>query len=265
MLDSFNEMVSESLDYYVYALSDPKKSSALHEKVFYIGKGQGNRCFNHAREERGKKDELLHEGEHKLAKIREIREKGLDVEILIIAHKLSEDEAFHMEAVLIPLIGEQNKKLGHGSEKFWLTKPQIQELYDKPVERKEIEELHCNVLIVSLNQQIEIDALQKNEDKMAKATLGEWNVSEKNSRQVDVIIGVKNSLVVSIYKVEKTNSGHASFDRISKKKKGAHDRSRFRGTRMWGLESKLKGRIILQGTVKLTKIRPGAGCQLLKN
>ena len=207
-------------------------------KVFYIGKGQGNRCFNHAREERGKKDELLHEGEHKLAKIREIREKGLDVEILIIAHKLSEDEAFHMEAVLIPLIGEQNKKLGHGSEKFWLTKPQIQELYDKP---------------------------QKNDYKMAKATLGEWNVSEKNSRQVEVIIGVKNSLVVSIYKVEKTNSGHASFDRISKKKKGAHDRSRFRGTRMWGLESKLKGRIILQGTVKLTKIRPGAGCQLLKN
>lgn len=262
MSDSFNTMVSLKLDHYVYALCDPEKVSDPLKKVFYIGKGQGNRCFNHAKEERGKKDEPLLEGEHKLAVIRDIRKKGLDVEILIVAHGLSADKAFQMEAVLIPLIGTQNKQSGHKNEEFWLTKPQIQELYDKPVQRKEIDELNGKILFVSLNHQ-DIDVLQRNDDDMAKNTLGNWAVSEEKSRNVDVIIGVKNKLVVSIYKVEKADSGYALFDTIPREQKHQKNRSKFFGMRMLELEKKLKGRTIFEDEDELTKIHPpGSGCHI---
>ena len=41
-------MVSAKLAAYVYALADPRKKGALKDRIFYIGKGNGNRCFSHA-------------------------------------------------------------------------------------------------------------------------------------------------------------------------------------------------------------------------
>jgi hypothetical protein len=38
----FSQAVIENLGYYVYYLKDPRD-----DKVFYLGKGVGNRLFNH--------------------------------------------------------------------------------------------------------------------------------------------------------------------------------------------------------------------------
>ena len=45
MIHQFNQHTIEALAYYVYALVDPRDN-----RIFYIGKGEGNRVFQHAKD-----------------------------------------------------------------------------------------------------------------------------------------------------------------------------------------------------------------------
>ena len=45
IINAFNQQTIESLAYYVYALIDPRDN-----RIFYIGKGKGNRIFQHAKD-----------------------------------------------------------------------------------------------------------------------------------------------------------------------------------------------------------------------
>ena len=58
----FSEMVKTALGVYVYALLDPRMKMAIRERVFYVGKGTGNRAFNHARLENEAEDGPLDQG-----------------------------------------------------------------------------------------------------------------------------------------------------------------------------------------------------------
>lgn len=70
-ITEFPSNIIQELGYYVYIYSDPDTL-----KPFYIGKGKGNRCFNH----------LFQEGDaEKIKKIQELKEQGKMpiIEILI--------------------------------------------------------------------------------------------------------------------------------------------------------------------------------------
>lgn len=258
----FNVMVTTKLKAYVYALSDPRSDGALPGRVFYIGKGNGNRCFNHAHLERSLGEAPLDEEEHKLGRIREIRQSGKEVEVLIVEHGMSNDAAHRLEAVLIPLLGDTNKVLGHGDKNLWLTRNQINEAYDRPIERGDVPLFQGNILFVSLNEQDTVSLLQHgNEARLEEATLGNWNLSAELSARVDCIVGVKNKLIVSIFETVKSSTGITQFHRIKREKKREHDRSRFDGKRRADLEENLRGRSVFHEQVMLSKIRPGAGCQ----
>ena len=93
---SFSEKALIALDgYYVYALIDPRDN-----KVFYIGKGVGNRVFMHEIES-GKS---LESEKLKLKKIRDIENAGFSVKKLIVNWGLTESEAFAAEATLINML-----------------------------------------------------------------------------------------------------------------------------------------------------------------
>lgn len=92
-MDAFSEKSLLSLgDYYVYGLIDPRTN-----QIFYIGKGTGNRVFEHEKESLNSpnSDKL------KLKTISEINALGLDVKKIIINSNLTETEAFAAEAALI--------------------------------------------------------------------------------------------------------------------------------------------------------------------
>lgn len=258
----FNAMATEKLGAYVYALSDPREKGALKDRIFYIGKGNGNRCFNHAQAERGRQDQPLNEGEHKLDTIRDIHSENRSVEVCIVAHGMDDIQAHALEAVLIPLLGGTNNIAGHGDRLLWLSTNQIDELYDKPIERHDVDLFRGNVLFVSLNRQDTNALLQRDAvPQLEEATLGAWNLGEAHSKTVDCVVGVKNGLIISIFKTEKNSEGVTRFERYPPKKPRAHGRSRFYGTPVPELEHKLRARSVFEDDRMLSKVRPGAGCQ----
>jgi uncharacterized protein len=108
-ITEFPRSVIEKLGYYVYLLIDPTT-----EKVFYVGKGIGNRLFAHINSAITSPQDS-----DKLEKIRFIQSQGLQVKHSIIRHGLTEKEAFEVEAALIEFIGIQeltNLVIGRASD-----------------------------------------------------------------------------------------------------------------------------------------------------
>ena len=94
MATSWSKRTEEEVGWYVYALRDPRNGA-----IFYIGKGRGNRAFQHAHHAADEQTPST----AKLDLIREIQAKtGLDPEIIIVRHQLpSEAAAYEVEAALM--------------------------------------------------------------------------------------------------------------------------------------------------------------------
>lgn len=110
--------VSEKLGYYVYALIDPRDGA-----IFYVGKGKGDRVFQHARHAK-KVDPAQTRAGLKLDRIREIHAEGHEVRVELVRHGLSEETAFAVEAAVTDALGLAGIELtnlvaGHGTEWGW--------------------------------------------------------------------------------------------------------------------------------------------------
>ena len=96
--------------FYVYALIDPRDN-----RVFYIGKGTGQRLLSHGREALLKADSGPRS--EKVARIRDIRRSGHEPRIDILRHGIEEAEAFLVEATLIDCMeGLSNAVAGHNTD-----------------------------------------------------------------------------------------------------------------------------------------------------
>lgn len=109
-------------EFYIYCLVDIRNDK---DEIFYIGKGKGQRVFNHEKAAFDKKSELLLESEDKtedlkINKIRAIKAEGFPIKKVILNYWLSEREAFASENTLINLFNIfsprnlTNKVNGHG-------------------------------------------------------------------------------------------------------------------------------------------------------
>lgn len=92
----FSPYVTEHLKYYVYLLSDPRD-----QKIFYVGKGTGNRVFAHARAALASEERPS----DKLERIRAVINDGREVRYELLRFGLTEQAAFEVEAAAIQLLG----------------------------------------------------------------------------------------------------------------------------------------------------------------
>jgi hypothetical protein len=177
--------MAEKLGYYVYLYVDPRDG-----KVFYIGKGKGERCLDH----------LFEDDDHpKVRRIREIFDAGLEPRIEILSHGMStSEEAYLVEAAAIDLIGLKeltNKVTGHNSL-----------LYGRK-SLKELEVFYCpmNADIPDPVVLIRINELYRNgmsAQELYDATRGVWILSLERARGAKYAFAVFEGIVKEVYEPE---------------------------------------------------------------
>lgn len=205
-IDCFSEKSLIALNgFYVYTLVDPR-----NDKVFYVGKGTGNRVFSHEIEsEKAPKSE-----KEKLQKIREIEKDGFAVKRIIINWGLSENEAFVAEATLINLLNRMsdihltNAVSGHhvhGS----LSTEEFEVLYGAvPLKKDDIKH---NILVIKINK---LYRRNMSDTELYDAVRGFWKASLRSitTKKVEYVFGVYNGLIVAVYKPDEWHYCYENID-----------------------------------------------------
>lgn len=183
----FPEEVHEYLGNYVYRLIDPRT-----DQTFYVGKGVGNRVFDHARGEiPSDPDALL---PPKLEIIRQIKTDGQEVGYIIHRHGLTASEALLVEAALIDAYPDlTNAIAGHGSGDTGMMKPQdIIKKYGLPEFPIAPEEKLVLINIPKLQA-------PDNRAEIYRLVRYCWRINRSRARSADYVLAVLRGVVVGAY------------------------------------------------------------------
>ena len=186
MIRNFSLKTKEALGYYVYVYSDPDT-----KKPFYVGKGKDNRVFNHL-DDKKEND--------KVNKINEIRSRGKEPIIEILAHGLDEETAFKVEAAAIDLIGIKNltnQQRGHESSTYGkIEVSTLDARYNH--EKLNAEDIIHNIMFIRINKLYRNDMSPL---EIYEATRGYWRLKIENAKKVDYVLSVYDGMVLEVYEV----------------------------------------------------------------
>ncbi|MBQ0045980.1 MAG: endonuclease [Prevotellaceae bacterium] len=197
----FKQSVKEALNYYVYALVNP-----ISHMIFYIGKGKGDRVFQHAEDALNENTQSL-----KLDTIREIISLGEKVNYFILRHNLTEEEAFLLESTLIDMLtyskfNHENQLTNiasgyHQWDEGIKTIDEVNALYD--CQKIEVNS-NDRLLLVSLNRsfnQAKANGVYRRLD-IYESTRKYWAIGTDKAQEIDYVLGVYKGIVRCVIKVE---------------------------------------------------------------
>lgn len=181
----FPPEVIERLGCYVYVYVDPADGAP-----FYVGRGQGNRAFDH----------LWEAGESaKLALIRAIRDRGQRPRIELLRYGLTEDQAALVEAAAIDLLGLgalTNRVRGHHRGTFGRTT--ARELVDEWTAR-EVAVVHPAILItITQLYRSDMSAVE-----LYEATRGVWKLDHWRAQAAELALAVVHGVVKEVYRPQR--------------------------------------------------------------
>lgn len=186
----FSQATKEKLKYYVYLLIDPRT-----RKIFYIGKGIGNRCFNHIEEAMRKSSKS-----EKTEQIRKIIKSKKQVIIKILRHNLTNQESLLVESSCIDLLKTDLKNivLGHDSGEFGLMSTQeVEQIYSaKKLKKSDIKH---KIILININNAYR----DNNEDlkKLYEVTRKAWKINYKRASQAQYAIVTYKGVSRAVFKI----------------------------------------------------------------
>lgn len=197
MITKFSPEVSEEIKFYVYRLIDPRNGH-----TFYIGKGKGNRIFDHMNGIVKREDEMSEgieesqedEDSQKISTIREIQNNGLEVIHVIHRHGLEEDVALEVEAALIEVYpGISNVASGRGSnERGVMNVQQIETTYKREV----LEEIEDKCIMIKITNY----HLDRCNMDIYETTRVSWRLNKQRAEKAEYVLSVLNGVIVAVYK-----------------------------------------------------------------
>ena len=190
---SFTKEVQEKLAYYVYRLVDPRTGL-----TFYVGKGKGNRVFDHATgvlrfisSDADGEDKLS----AKMKQIEDIHAANLDVITIIHRHGMDSKTAFEVEGALIDAYpGLTNVQNGHGNIEFGCSSAaQIQQMY----EAEEAKIPSGKYLIIKIKEST-IDE----QGSLYEAVRKHWRIDRRRA-EGRIVFACVSGMIREVFEVEK--------------------------------------------------------------
>lgn len=193
-MEYFSQLTQEALGYYVYLLISP-----LDNKIFYIGKGKGNRVFEHA-----KATSLDWLESDKLDIIRTIINGGQSVKYYILRHGMTENEAYLVESAFIDFLTFKdfsfvanitNIVSGHNQwDKGLKTVEEIELLYNcQPLD---VENKYHKLLCININGTYHSSA------DIYEITRKSWVLNPNQANQADYVVAEYKGIIRAIFKVD---------------------------------------------------------------
>lgn len=194
IVEDFSQLTQETLGYYVYLLINP-----LDSKIFYIGKGKGNRVFNHA-----KAAPLVWLENDKLNLIRDIIGKGQKVKYYILRHGMTEKEAYLVESAFIDFLTFKdfsfvanitNIVAGHNQ-------------WDKGLKTVEEIELLYNCLPLNVENKphkllcININGTYHSSADIYEITRKSWVLNPNRANQADYVVAEYRGIIRAIFEID---------------------------------------------------------------
>ncbi|WP_333684672.1 LEM-3-like GIY-YIG domain-containing protein [Pontibaca methylaminivorans] len=198
---SFPTGVGEKLLFYVYRLIDPRNG-----ETFYVGKGRGNRVFQHVNAVRasdvsddgvtdGTIDDQVPDDDEslKVQRILDIRRAGLGVIHIIHRHGIEDARtAFEVEAALIDVYaGLANAVSGHHSnDRGPMHALEIINKYALP----EVVPRNDKLMLININS-----ADHNSDDELLDRVRFEWRVSKERAQEAELVLAVIRGVVHGVF------------------------------------------------------------------
>lgn len=180
--DRIDALAASNLKIYVYVLVDPRT-----KKIFYVGKGQGERVLQHVREaEKGLDSDGEVQRKSKQQQIIDIKTSGHKPEWRVVRRNLKDaDEAFHVEGSLIYALTQandqplSNRNRGMNTQHDGLTANEVMLLNAPQVDPNQA--YPCVILL-------DIEKGLRERGNVYDATRRAWPIGPKFRDRLDVVV-----------------------------------------------------------------------------
>ena len=211
---SFDEKTIIEIGAYVYALFDPTEA-----RPFYIGKGRGNRVFQHV-EGAIKEDKKS----NKYDKIREIKSRDSNnrVSHCVVRHGMSDKVAFEVESALIDLANMTganltNEVTGHNAIENGIM--QVDDIIWK-YNAQPLNNLAHRLVIINISgsyKKIRDNVVQANLQNTGKDLIYEsvkkaWRIGP-NRENIEYVLAEYKGIIVEVYEIIEVKNNDGKVER----------------------------------------------------